>query len=209
MKNRKWLIAMALLLCAAMVAAVTPSTVAYIVDRANTVRNTFRVVYRPPEDIAVPVRIHKTVQCMGEDTIGPEGFSFCLENLDTGAMLTLSSRADGWASGNLVFTANDVDKTYHYRLYELNGGREHVTYDETVHDMTIVLQLDEQHEMFATVTMDGAAVSEIEAEFVNLYQMMELPDTGDDEQPFLMLALLMFSAAGMLLLRRGRMFRRL
>ena len=209
MKMRRLWLCMALLLCGAVIAATAlPSTVAYIADNANTVRNTFRVEYLPPKDIAVPLRVHKTVECMGEDVIGPEGFSFRLENVDNGEKVTLSAQADGWATTNLTFTADDVGKTYRYRLLEINGGREFVTYDETVYDMTIALRLNEQHEMFALLTMDGTEVDALAAEFVNLYQVMDIPDTGDSAQPMLWLAMLAISAAGLVLLRRGRMFRR-
>ena len=203
MKMRRLWLCMALLLCGAVIAATAlPSTVAYIADNANTVRNTFRVEYLPPKDITVPLRVHKTVKCMGEDVIGPAGFSFRLENVETGEVMTLSSREDGWAEGSLVFTADDVDKTYRYRLLEINGGREFVTYDETVYDMTIALRLNEQHEMFALLTMDGAEVDVLTAEFVNLYQVMDIPDTGDSAQPLLWLAMLAISAAGLVMLRR-------
>ena len=44
MKMRRLWLCMALLLCGAVIAATAlPSTVAYIADNANTVRNTFRV----------------------------------------------------------------------------------------------------------------------------------------------------------------------
>lgn len=210
MKMRRLWLCMALLLCGAVIAATAlPSTVAYIADSANTVRNTFRVEYLPPKDITVPLRVHKTVECMGEDVIGPAGFSFRLENVDTGKAVTLSSQADGWATTSLTFTADDVGKTYHYRLLEINGGREFVTYDERVYDITIALRLNERHEMSALLTVDGAEVDALTAEFVNLYQVMNIPDTGDSAQPILWLAMLMISAAGLAVLRRNeRSFRR-
>lgn len=210
MKNRKWLLALALLLCTVtVVASALPGTVAYIVGQANTVRNTFRVEYLPPTDISVPVRVHKTVECWGKETISPAGFVFLLENIDTGERMTLTSRMDGWAAASLTFTADDVGKTYRYRLLEMNDGREFVTYDETVYDMTIALRLDEQHEMFAIVVMAGEVVPEVTAEFVNLYQAMDIPDTGDDAQPLLWLAMLIISGAGLAILRRNeRRFRR-
>lgn len=198
--RRLWLV-VALLLCAVTVAAaVLPATVAYIADRANTVRNSFRVEFLPPQDIYVPLRVHKTVLCMGEKEIGPEGFSFELKNLTTGKVTTMTSSADGWATVSLPFTAEDVGKTYRYRLSEMNGGRQYVTYDETVYDISISLKLDAQHEMTAEITLNGDAVSEIVAEFVNVYHFYEIPDTGDHDQPLLWLTLLLISSIGMVLL---------
>ena len=204
MKNRRWLLVSALLLCVVtMAAAALPGTVAYIAGRANTVKNTFRIEYLPPKDITVPVRVHKTVECMGEDVIGPAGFAFQLENKETGKVVTMSSREDGWATTDLIFTADDVGKTYRYCLRELNGGREFVTYDEKVYDITVSLQLNEEHEMSAVLTIDGAEVNALKAEFVNLYQVMDIPETGDSAQPLMWLLMLIISAAGLVVLQRN------
>lgn len=203
MKMRRLWLCMALLLCGAVIAATAlPSTVAYIADSSNTVHNTFRVEYLPPKDITVPLRVHKTVECMGEERIGPAGFSFLLENMDTGETVTLTSQVDGWATTNLAFTADDVGKTYRYHLLEISGGREFVTYDDRVYDITVALRLNERHEMYALLTMDGIETDRLTAEFMNLYQVMAIPDTGDSAQPILWLAMLIISVAGLITLRR-------
>lgn len=196
MKKRIWLLAVALLLCGAAAFAV-PQTLAYIVDHSNTVNNSFRVEYLPPQDVTVPVRVHKTVQYMGEEGIGPAGFSFRLVNLTTGEVTSMTSFTDGWASANLTFTADDAGKTYNYQLYEYNSGREHVIYDETVYDVTIELRLNQQHEMVPVLTMNGQSVTEITAEFVNFYEAADIPETGDHDQPLMWLALLLLSTAGL------------
>lgn len=202
MKKHTWLLAVALLLFGVAAAFAVPSTLAYIADSSNTVNNSFRVEYLPPQDVTVPVRVHKTVLFMGEEGISPAGFSFRLVNLETGATTHLTSFTDGWAEAELTFTADDAGKTRYYQLYEYNNGREHVIYDETVYQISIELRLNEQHEMNAVVTMDGESVDEIIAEFVNMYDVVDIPDTGDHDRPLMWLALLLLSGAGMLVLRR-------
>lgn len=205
MKSRRPWLMLALLLCAAtVVAAALPSTLAYIAANSNTVRNTFRVEYLPPEDIAVPVRVHKTVLSLGDETLSPAGFSFRLQNMESGETISMTSFIDGSASVMLPFTADDAGKTYTYRLYEINGGREHVSYDETVYDITITLSVNEVHEMIADLTVNGSPVTEIAVEFVNLYTPAEIPDTGDEGQLLLWSAMLAFSGAGLVLLMRRR-----
>ena len=209
MKIRRLWLAVAVLLCAVVTgAAMMPSTLAYMATRSNSVSNDFRVVYLPPEDITVPVQVTKTVQCIGEDTIGPEGFFFRLENLTTGEELTMTAGADGLASRELAFTADDVDKTYQYRLREINGGREYVTYDESVYEINITLVLVE-HEMVAQITVNGETVTEIAAEFENLYSPVQIPDTGDHDEPLMWLALLMISGAALRRLLSGTKSRRI
>lgn len=201
MKKRwPWLM-LALLLCVVTaVAAASRFTLAYIAANSNTVRNSFRVEYLPPQDITVPVSVHKTVLQSGDEEISPAGFSFRLMNLDTGEVLSMTSFTDGWATVQLPFTAGDVGKTYRYRLFEVDTGREHIIYDDTVYDISISLALDETYEMSAGLTLNGEAVTQLVAEFVNTYEDITLPDTGDYAQPLLWLALLSLSGAGLALL---------
>jgi len=211
MKNHKLWLKLALLLCMGiLLTAVLPGSLAYVVSNSNTLHNTFRVEYQPPQDVAVPVHVRKTVQCVGEETIGPEGFSFLLKNVHTGEITAMTSDQEGDAVTWLVFTADDAGKTYAYQLYEENGGRLNVVYDETIYDISISLILDEQHEMSAVLMMNGETTPEITATFVNLYGAMDIPDTGDHDQPLLWLAMLLCSGWGlaMLMLWRKECFRR-
>lgn len=205
MTSRRLWIMLALLLCAVTAVAVAlPSTLAYVTANSNTMHNTFRVEFLPPKDVSVPVRVHKTVLYTCEEPISPAGFSFRLMNLTTGEVTSMTTFTDGWATLNLTFTAEDVGRTYQYRLYEVDGGREHMVYDETVYDFSISLVLNETHEMTAVVTMDGEIATEILAEFVNVYDFYEVPDTGDHEQPLLWLAVLLIGSVGVALLSRKK-----
>lgn len=201
MKSRRLWIMLALLLSAVVaVATALPASLAYVIANSNTMHNTFRVEYAPPQDVTVPVRVHKTVLSMSEEVVSPAGFSFRLMNLDTGEALAMTSFTDGWATIDLPFTAEDVGKTYHYCLYEVDGGREHMVYDTTIYDITIALNLNEVYEMSAEVTVNGEAVTEIVAEFVNIYDFIDVPDTGDHDQPLLWMAMLLVSCIGVALL---------
>lgn len=211
MKRRSLRIKLALLLCAAItiVSAATPS-LAYIAARSNTLRNSFRVEYLPPQDIQVPVMIQKSMINLSDEDVGPGGFAFRLTNTDTGESKVALTSAEGWATMYLPFTAEDVGKTYYYRLNELNNKRENVIYDETVYDISITLLLNEMHEMSAELTLDGQPVAEIVAEYENKYYVpIPLPDTGDQAHPLLWMAMLILSITGLIILRKNRtIFRR-
>ena len=192
------------------VAVVSSSTLAYITANSNTVRNTFRVEYQPPQDLTVPVRLHKTVLSMGEETLSPGGFSFCLKNLNTGEIIEMTSSDDGWASAQLTFTAEDVGKIYRYRLFEVNTARQNVIYDDIIYDVGIKIVLNEVHELSAELSLNGETVTELVAEFVNRYQFIDIPNTGDHDQPLLWLAMVILSGTGLMLLsKKGTMYRRL
>lgn len=201
----KW-IKLALLLCVSVTLVVAPpSSLAYITATSKNLHNSFRVTYLPPQDISVPIRIQKSMVNLSEKEVGPGGFEFHLDNQDTGVTTAAISADDGWAAMQLTFTAADVGKTYHYRLYELNTGYEHVTYDETVYNISIQLLLDENHEMYAVLTMNGTPVTEIIAEYENQYYVdIVPPDTGDHNHLLLWLAMLILSGTGMIVTGKKR-----
>lgn len=212
MKRCSLWIKLAMLFCAAVaVVSAPPSSLAYITANSNTLRNAFPVVYLPPQDISIPVRIQKSMINLSTKEIGPGGFEFQLLNVDTDEIAVVTTSDDGLATMYLPFTADDVGRTCRYRLYELNDGRRHVVYDETVYDISITLVLNEMHEMSAELTMDGKPVTEIVAEFTNEYYVpVPLPDTGDHARPMLWLAMLILSGMGLIMLRKERtVFRRL
>ena len=207
----KW-IKLALLVCVAVtIVFAPPSSLAYMAANSNTLHNTFRVVYLPPQDIIVPVRIQKSMVNLSDEEIGPGGFDFHLVNTDTQENIVATSADDGSASMNLTFTADDVGKTYHYRLYELNTGRENMTYDETIYDISISLMLNERHEMSAVLAVNGTPVTEIVAEYENKYYVpVPLPDTGDPARLMLWTAMLILSGAGLIVTKRSKnIFRRI
>ena len=211
MKRCSLLVKLALLICAAMtVVTATHTSLAYITAKSNTLHNSFRVEYLPPQDITVPVVIQKSMLNLSEDNVGPGGFDFHLINTNTGETLTATSSDDGRASMLLTFTADDVGKTYHYRLYELNSGREHVTYDDTVYDISITLVLNEMHEMSAQLKVNGQPVPEIAVDYENQYYVTHpLPDTGDHAPLLLWTVMLMISGTGLfVLVRKEAIFRR-
>ena len=212
MKRCSLWLKLALLICAAItVVSASHTSLAYITAGSNTLLNSFRAVYLPPQDISVPVTIRKSMLNLTEEGIGPGGFEFSLINADTGAAVTAVSAENGFATINLTFTADDAGKTYRYRLCELNTGRENVIYDNTVYDIIIRLVYNEIHELSALLTVNGQPVTEIIAEYENQYYIpTPLPDTGDHANPLLWAVMLAVSGTGLALLnKKETIFRRL
>ncbi len=198
--RRSGLIIKITVLVLAIVAVVSqpPDTLAYITSNSNTVQNSFNIVYQPPKDIVVPVWIQKKIVNLSEWEMGADGFYFHLRNVETGEKILLTSLEDGRAYAQLIFTAADVGKTHHYCLYELNTGREYVTYDTAVYEIEITLGLNEINEISADIRLNGEAVTEICAAFENLYYVPVVPpETGDSAKPLLWTAMFIFSAFGL------------
>ena len=198
--RRRWF-AMALLVCFAVVVAVAaPATLAYMVDRSETVVNSF--VYYPPTPASVQVNVHKIVRPTGDATIGPEDFHFRLQKVG-GEAIDLFTDEQGYGSATLTFTKDDLDKEHVYHLRELNDYRGNMTYSDKVYEIRITLDVDAENRIIVSMTVDGKPVNEIMAEFVNIYHS-PLPLTGDAAAVELWLAMMTLSGAGMLLICRRK-----
>ena len=204
MKRHGLWLKLAMLACVAIaIVSAPPSSIAYMAANSNTLRNSFRVVYAPAQEIQVPVQIHKTMVSLSPGETAPGGFDFCLIDVDTGEVRVASTTEDGWATILLPFADEDVGKTHRYRLNELNTGRKNVIYDDAVYEIAITLTWNENREISAAFAVDGEHVGQIVAEFENKYYVpVPIPDTGDSSRPVLWLAMLALSAAGLIVLRK-------
>lgn len=180
----------AVLLSVALIVSVSlPTAYAFITNTTPSVKNTFipetHVEPERPKDIIVDVIVDKTVRNVGEESITAEGFEFVLDGADGSVQRKLTDDG-GDVQYSLTFTVDDVNRTFTYRLYETNDGREHVTYDNAVHSVSITITHDPSTNLLvATKLLDGAKVSDIEVGFENVYDYTK-PGGGiiiEDETP--------------------------
>jgi pilin isopeptide linkage protein len=165
----------------------------------------FNNIFTPkPEDITVNIGVAKTVVNKGSEKIGPEGFEFVLENTVTNEKWNVKSDTDGNAKFTLGYTEDDIGKTYTYKLTEVNGGKANVTYSNAEYTITVAIELNENNELVATLTKNGENVTEIIAEFENVYDYTPTPEypdsprTGDNTNLHLWFALLFVSGGGII-----------
>lgn len=201
--RRLWPV-LALLLSVAVAAGfMLPASLAYITAQSNTIVNSFDAGAISPEDLQVPVRVQKTVSSTGAETISPEGFRFALLCQETGETTELTTNIAGIADAVISLADLQMNKTYTYLLSEINDGRERITYSDQVYTICITLSIDSEIRLVTDITVDGKPVRQIVASFENLYSPAWMPpDTGDHSQPFLYLALMLFSSAGLILLMK-------
>lgn len=208
MKFRRPWAKMALLLSlAAVVAIVVPVTLSYVFDNTEQVVNTFL----PPEGLnnetAVKVDIVKTViNTVPEDVegIGPDGFTFVLENMADGAKQQAVSDFQGKASFEIPYTGVDAGTHFCYNVYELNDGAENVTYSEIVYEIQVDIEMNDENKPVAKVKLDGKDTTSCTLKFENLYTIAEPPDTGDSSHVAVYAAVMVLCAAGMLLMVRKK-----
>ena len=153
--------------------------------------------YTPdPDALPLDFEVNKTVTNVGTQVIGPEGFTFQLENMTIGGILTAVSDENGKAVFNLTFTEDDIGKVYTYKLTEVNDGREHVTYSDVAYNITVAITLNDNNELVATITNNGAAVDKIVADFENIYDYTPEPDPTGDPGALLWTVMLAVSGLG-------------
>lgn len=181
-------------------------------------RAVFENTYTAEESTdSVKINIEKEVKNTGSESIGPEGFTFVLENTDTGEEASVKSDEDGLADFRLIFTEEDAGHTYHYKLYEKEQGKKGVTYSDAVYRLKIVVSESEDGSIDAELYSDGKLSTEFKASFVNTYDSgsnvitvspgsgeitdeshaVEGTRTGDDSHPILWLVLALISAGAL------------
>lgn len=184
-------------------------TVSYTVNGDANGAITFTNRYTAaPEDITVGLDVIKTVVNKGGDSIGPEGFEFLLSAVSDGAEdRTAVSDANGRAGFSLTFSEEDVNRTYVYKLTEINDGRENVSYSTATHTVTVSVSLNGDNELVASLTLNGESTDAVLAEFENVYEhtspqplppILDTPHTGDDTNLHLWFILLVASGSGLL-----------
>lgn len=164
---------------------VTNATIAKVGNTEPQDTIGFTNIFTPkPEDITVDINIDKTVLNTGTESITAEGFTFLLD--DGVQSSTVLSDAEGKAKFSLTFTEDDIGKTFHYTLSEVNCGKDHVTYSPAVYAMSVAISLDtETNTLVATLTNNEVAVKELNVAFENIYHLEiieEIPETGNDSK---------------------------
>ncbi len=130
-----------------------------------------------PDDINLDIGVDKRVENKGSETITAEGFEFILENAETGEKLNVTSDKDGKAKFTLLFTENDIDKTYIYKLTEVDGKIENVKYSTEEYVIKVTIILNAENELVTTVLKNDVETENVVAEFVNEYDYTPEPTT--------------------------------
>ena len=159
----------------------------------------FTNVYTPkPADLPLSFTVDKTVKNIGKETIGPEGFTFVLEE-NANSKLEATTDKDGKAAFQLTVTEDMIGQVYKLKLYEKNDGKANVTYSTAVHEITVTVRLGSDNKLVADLTVDGKAVEQVNVAFENVYDytIPATPHTGDNTPVVLLFSLLAVSGMAM------------
>lgn len=155
----------------------------------------FTNVYTPkPADLPLTVQVQKNVKNVGKETIGPEGFTFVLEE-SADSKIEATTDKDGKATFQLTATEDMIGEVFKLKLYEKNDGKAHVTYSTAVHEITVTIRLGSDNKLVADLTVDGKATEQVNVAFENVYDytIPATPHTGDSTPVVLLFSLLAVS----------------
>jgi pilin isopeptide linkage protein len=165
----------------------------YTVNGTDKGAIAFTNVYTKPADVAAKILIQKNVVNKTTPGIGLKDFTFILS--DGSSTVETKSDEKGKAGFQITFSADDIGKTYEYKVSEKKGSTAGMTYDKTVH--TITVQVGQNADGTLSLLVNNKATDSVEVSFTNTYEKPDTPVTGDSFPVMLLGALMLLSAAGM------------
>ncbi len=127
-------------------------------------------------------------------------FRFVLEDANGNKLYAVNA-----ADGSILFEEIKYSKegTYVYKIFEEKGTAEHVTYDETVYTVTVVVEDDLKGSLKATISEDSKA-----AVFTNAYEEPKVTVPTGDFTTFLPVVIMMLLAAGFIVICMKKKYER-
>ena len=135
-----------------------------------------------PKETAVEIVIQKEIQNLTEEKVSAKDFEFTLVDGQGKVVGKFKTGDDGKAVIKLVYDKADADKTYTYKLSEVDTLLPGFEYSDKVYEYTVKITVDENYNLVSEVLRDGKAENALEnAVFVNLYEGIDPPpQTGAD-----------------------------
>lgn len=150
------------------------------VENSYNIDVTFNNKYEVEEIENLNVDVSGTVKVdnTGELEIGPENFEIILANTQSSEEIKLITDTEGKVNFDLIFTKDDIGKTFEYTIKQTNDGKENVTYSTEEYLVQITITLNENNELVPVITINGVETDKIDVEFTNIYHAnpIVLPD---------------------------------
>ena len=172
------------------------AALSYTINDAADGKLAFANTYTPPADVVAKIYIQKTVINKTEPGVALKDFIFVLSN-GTNELEVKSDEA-GKAGFQITFSADDIGNTYEFKVSEKKGSTAGMTYDTTVH--TVTVKVGQNADGSLALTINGQQTNAIELGFTNTYEKPATPVTGDSFPVFLVSMVMLLSAAAAVLL---------
>lgn len=180
-----------------------------VVNKENDKYNifvTFNNSFIPPDisetTTEAQITVNKTIENLGKHSITAEGFEFILENKANGNKTSLKTNENGKAVFKIPLSLADIGQNFCYTLYEVNDGKKNITYDETVYEIEITPELNDNGKLISKITSGKEKSDSFIFEFQNKYNsdVEDSPPTGIDTNLSLWLLMLVISSISSIVL---------
>ncbi len=161
---------------------------------------TFQNVYTPANHI-VDLNVQKNIVNKTDEGITAEGFQFELYYQEQ-LLATYSSNAEGIAIFPVAFTAKDIGQTFTFQIKEVNTQKTGVTYDTTVHNITVKIEQNEDGTIKSYI--NDTLSDTVTVEFTNTYAKPSTPVMGDSTDLAMLFVLLLISGTGLVTIFASR-----
>ncbi len=159
-----------------------------VADVATTVNNNTEKVEVEfdnkftPDEVVFEIVIQKYIENLTQENVSPKDFEFVLVDSEGKTVGTFKTGDNGRATVRLKYGKEDADKTYTYKLSEVDTAVPGYEYSDKVYEYTVKITVDDEYNLVAEVMKDGTAAGAIsEAVFTNLYEGLDPPpQTGAD-----------------------------
>ena len=184
--------------------ALMRTTLAYILDRAQPLVNTFA----PSTTIIegeINLDIITTLNIIGGDgsNLSPEGYSFTMTDQLTGDQRTMVTGKDGMTTFPFTFNSSHAGQEFVYHVEMVNEGQPGVLYSDLVYEVRIVIE-NRNDNLVVQVYINGAPTTNYICPFEIIYPYKE-PITGDSSTVLINVALMLASLTALIIInRRGK-----
>ena len=152
----------------------------------------FKNVYTP-DPAVVTINVQKVLDNKTDKTVSLAGFEFVIAlGKNT---YTAESDATGKTGFTVTFDESDIGKEYTFQVYEKNTGIKGMTYDKTVHTITVQVLQNADGSLWTKI--NGQMSEAAEVTFTNTYEELVTPPLGDEFNLILPIALMLLSVLGM------------
>ncbi len=135
-----------------------------------------------PAPVEFDVNVKKKLVNETDEQMGLDGFKFALKG-DKNTDLITATDAEGNAKFTLKFTAEDIGKTYTYKVTEIDTEIEGMVYSTEEYTIKVTISVDNNGNLLVNLEDNPVPVNTLIVEFTNTYKGIPKEEEPPKEEP--------------------------
>ena len=135
-----------------------------------------------PAPVEFDVNVKKKLVNETSEQMGLDGFKFALKG-DKNTDLTATTDAEGNAKFALKFTAEDIGKTYTYKVTEIDTEIEGMVYSTEEYTIKVTISVDNNGNLLVNLEDNSTPINALNVEFTNTYKGVPEEEEPPKEEP--------------------------